>query len=137
MTLVALGWAAALVAGAKAVHRHLSFLRRLYIPSSVLAGVVALLVGPQVLGALSTRLGAPAALAHGMLPAGVIEVWEGQPGLLINVVFAALFLGKAIPAPREIVRLAGPQVALGQTLAWGQYVVGILLALLVLLRSTG
>ncbi|MDF1542397.1 MAG: sodium/glutamate symporter [Anaerosomatales bacterium] len=132
MTLVALGWATALVAGAKAVHRHLGLLRRLYIPSSVLAGVVALLIGPQVLGALSTRLGGPEAIANGVLPASVIEVWESLPGLLINVVFAALFLGKTIPAPREIVRLAGPQVALGQTLAWGQYVVGIELALLVL-----
>jgi glutamate:Na+ symporter, ESS family len=131
-TLVALGWAVALVAGAKTVHRHVGFLRRLYIPSSVLAGVIALLVGPQVLGALSALLGGPDLLARGLLPTSVIEVWEVLPGVLINVVFAGLFLGKTIPAPREIVRLAGPQVALGQTLAWGQYVVGILLALAVL-----
>jgi glutamate:Na+ symporter, ESS family len=132
MTLMALGWAAAFVAGAKAIHRHLGLLRRLYVPSSVLAGVLALLVGPQVLGALSASLGGPDVLSRGLLPQNVIEVWELLPGVLINVVFAGLFLGKTIPAPRDILRLAGPQVALGQTLAWGQYVVGILLALAVL-----
>ncbi len=132
MTVLALAWAAALVAGAKAVHRHLHFLRKLYIPSSVIAGVVALLAGPQVLGALSVALGGPDFLSEGLLPKTVAEVWEVLPGVLINVVFAALFLGKMIPGLRDIVRLAGPQVALGQTLAWGQYVIGILLALTVL-----
>ena len=130
--LLALGWAAALIAGAKLIHRHLAFLRALYVPSSVVAGLVALLVGPQVLGTLSGTLGGPDAISGGLVPASVVEVWEALPGVLINVVFAALFLGKTIPAPRDIVRLAGPQVALGQTLAWGQYVVGILLALAVL-----
>jgi glutamate:Na+ symporter, ESS family len=48
------------------------------------------------------------------------------------VVFAALFLGKRIPGLREIWRIAGPQVALGQAIAWGQYVVGLLLAIAVL-----
>jgi glutamate:Na+ symporter, ESS family len=132
MTLLAIGWAAALVSAAKSVHRHLGFLRKLYVPSSVVAGAVALLIGPQVLGAASAALGGPALLEGGLVPEAVAEVWEALPGLLINVVFAGLFLGKRIPAPAQIVRLAGPQVALGQTLAWGQYVVGIVLALAVL-----
>jgi glutamate:Na+ symporter, ESS family len=62
----------------------------------------------------------------------VLEVWAELPVLLISVVFAALFIGKRIPGLREIWEKAGPQVALGQSIAWGQYVVGISLGLLVL-----
>jgi hypothetical protein len=62
----------------------------------------------------------------------VIGVWGELPVLLISVVFAALFLGKTIPGLRDIWEVAGPQVALGQSIAWGQYVIGIGLGLLVL-----
>ena len=58
--------------------------------------------------------------------------WAGLPGLLINVVFATLFLGRKIIPLRKIWGFAGPQIVFGQTLAWGQYVVGIALAGLVL-----
>ncbi len=58
--------------------------------------------------------------------------WGKLPGFLINVVFACLFLGVTIPRVREIWRQAAPQLAYGQTVAWGQYVVGIGVTLLVL-----
>ncbi|MEL7493900.1 MAG: sodium:glutamate symporter, partial [Cyanobacteria bacterium J06554_11] len=54
------------------------------------------------------------------------------PGIFINIVFAALFLGEVIPSPKQIWRKAAPQVVFGQSLAWGQYVVGILVTLLIL-----
>jgi glutamate:Na+ symporter, ESS family len=109
----------------KAVRTQVGWLRKLYIPSSVIAGMLALLAGPEVLGRL---IDADA----GLFGESVLDVWSALPAVLINVVFAALFLGKRIPSPREIWQRAGPQVAFGQTLAWGQYVVGIGLALLVL-----
>lgn len=130
--LVALGWATAFVVAAKSLHRHVGIFRRLFIPSSVIAGLAALLVGPQVLGALAVRFGAEERFTGGLMPESVLDGWAVLPGVLINVVFAALFLGKRIPPIREIVRVAGPQVALGQSMAWGQYVIGILLALAVL-----
>jgi len=113
---------------AKLVRAAVPALRALFLPASVIAGTLALLLGPQVLG----RLPLPAPVADGLLPAAVLDAWSELPGLLISVVFAALFLGKAIPGLREIWRVAGPQVALGQAIAWGQYVVGLLLAVLVL-----
>jgi glutamate:Na+ symporter, ESS family len=58
--------------------------------------------------------------------------WSDLPGLLINVVFATLFLGRAIMPLAKIWGFAGPQIVFGQTLAWGQYVVGIGLTALVL-----
>ncbi|TVP88603.1 MAG: sodium:glutamate symporter [Thioalkalivibrio sp.] len=106
---------------------------RLFLPSAIIAGVIAMILGPEVLGRLVAWIpGEPAMLAGGVFPEATLEVWSGLPGLLISVVFAALFLGKTIPGPRAIWRRAGPMVAHGQTLAWGQYVVGLSLVLLLL-----
>jgi glutamate:Na+ symporter, ESS family len=115
------------------IRNSVAFLRSLFLPSSIVAGFLALLLGPQVLGVLVTRFAGPSALfADGLFPSPLLDVWSELPVLLINVVFAALFLGKILPGIREIWSVAGPVVAYGQTVAWGQYVVGILLALLVL-----
>lgn len=108
----------------------LGCLQRFFIPASVIGGVLGLLLGSQVLGAL---LGDTVpALADGVFPEAVATTWRELPGLLITVVFASIFLGRRIAGPREIWRVAGPQIAFGQTLAWGQYVVGIVLVLAVL-----
>ncbi len=55
-----------------------------------------------------------------------------MPGFLINIVFAALFLGVSIPPLSVIWKRSGPQLAYGQIVAWGQYVVGLGLVLTVL-----
>jgi glutamate:Na+ symporter, ESS family len=106
--------------------------QRLFLPASVIGGTLALLLGPQVLGRLSARIGGPEALHDGLVPSVVRDVWTELPVLLISVVFAALFIGKRIPPVRQVWTIAGPQVALGQSIAWGQYVVGLLLGLFVL-----
>ncbi|MBS3746029.1 MAG: sodium:glutamate symporter [Wenzhouxiangellaceae bacterium] len=108
-------------------------LQRLFMPSSVIAGVFGLLLGPEVLGRLAPGFRG----ANGLFPEYVVDVWTTLPVLLINVIFAGLFLGKKIPGVREVWMVAGPQVAFGQTLAWGQYVVGITLALVVLTPLLG
>jgi glutamate:Na+ symporter, ESS family len=112
----------------------LPWLRRLFLPSSVLAGALLLIAGPDVLGAF---VESPFRDGRGLLPAFVYESWVALPGLLINVVFAALFIGHPIPGLRTIWMRAGPQVVVGQTLAWGQYVVGLTLALLILVPVFG
>ena len=115
------------------LRERITVIRTLFLPSSVVAGVLALLLGPQVLGGLAERLAGPGSpLAGGIFPAEVLQSWRAIPGLLISVVFAALFLGQTIPRPGEIWQKAGPQVAVGQILAWGQYALGMLLALLIL-----
>ncbi|MDN6680188.1 MAG: sodium:glutamate symporter, partial [Yaniella sp.] len=68
----------------------------------------------------------------GIFSAGVLEVWGELPGLLISVVFAALFLGTRLPSPKSAVKLLGPQLSLGVTFAAGQYVIGIALAVAIL-----
>ncbi len=103
-----------------------------FLPSSVLGGFLFLLLGPSVLGQLLTRFEATATMTHGIFTEGIIEVMSSMPGLLISVIFAALFLGKKIPNIKEIWITAGPQVSFGQTVAWGQYVFGLLVTMVLL-----
>ncbi|GAB2490181.1 ESS family glutamate:Na+ symporter [Nocardiopsis aegyptia] len=114
--------------------------QRLYLPASIIGGAIALLLGPDVLGRLMGLLAdrgiaegfAERAAEGGLFGVDVMTVWSSLPGLLISVVFAGLLLGKRMPRMREAVDLAGPNLAFGISVASGQYVIGLLLALLVL-----
>lgn len=106
-----------LLAFGKFLRVRIRFLQRLYLPSSVIGGLIGLLV-VQACG--------------DWIPAAWTAGWHRLPGLLINVVFAALFLGVAIPPFSTVWKKAGPQLAYGQIVAWGQYVVGMGLVLAVL-----
>lgn len=124
---------ALLLLAGRFLKQKVQFFQQLYLPASVVAGVLALLLGPEVLGAIATaRGGEDSFLAGGLFSENIRAVWAQSPGVFINIVFAALFLGETIPPPQDIWRKAAPQVVFGQTLAWGQYVVGILATLLVL-----
>ncbi len=117
---------------ARVIRQKIQWLRSLYIPSSIVAGVLALLLGPGVLGAIAQTMNPDSPLANGLFNETIRTVWSQSPSIFINVVFAAIFIGETIPSPKNIWRKAAPQVAFGQTLAWGQYVVGLLLVMLVL-----
>jgi ESS family glutamate:Na+ symporter len=106
-----------------------SFLRNLFLPVSVIAGAVGLLLGPQVSGPLLAGL---TPWPGGLIPDSSYVVWSGLPGLLISIVFASLFLGKPLPGLREVWRSSGPQVFLGYAMSFGQYATGLLLVIVVL-----
>ena len=119
---------------ARLIKSKVRLFQTLYLPESIIAGAIALLLGSGVLGAIAVATGASpdSYLAGGLFPEEMREVWSQSPGVFINIVFAALFLGEHIPNPRDIWRKTAPQVAFGQTIAWGQYVIGILVTLLIL-----
>lgn len=96
--------------------------QRLYLPASVIGGILGLII-VQSLG--------------GHLPEGAIAGWNKLPGFLINIVFAALFLGVAIPPIKTIWRISGPQLAYGQIVAWGQYTTALGVAMLLLVPLFG
>ncbi len=88
-------------------------------------------------------IGGVIGIAFFALPLGEYTALEEQRNLLkhichelptplITLVFAGMVIGKAIPGLAEVVRESGPQLAVGYTLAWGHYVVGIALTMLVL-----
>lgn len=84
------------------VRRKTVFLRRLFIPASVISGFLVLLLGNQVLGALTRT--------QGLFPASVVDVWRVIPGLMINVVFGAIMIGKTLPTLKELWGAVGTAV---------------------------
>ncbi|MDJ0592225.1 MAG: sodium/glutamate symporter [Pleurocapsa sp. MO_226.B13] len=119
---------------ARFIKHKIRLFQTLYLPESIIAGAIALLLGTGSLGAIAVSLGAnpDSYIAGGLFPEEMREVWSQAPGVFINIVFAALFLGEHIPNPKDIWRKTAPQVAFGQSIAWGQYVIGIGITLLVL-----
>lgn len=95
--------------------------QKLFLPSSVIGGLFLLLIGPHAL-----------ALPWLRDFTGMWDLLSQLSAYLINIIFAALFIGKRIPPLKEIWKLSGPQVCFGQTLAWGQYFFGIIAGILVL-----
>jgi len=91
--------------------------QRLYIPTSVIAGILGLFI-LQVSGK--------------SIPGHWTVGWSQLPGFLINIVFAALFLGVTIPSLATIWKKSAPQLGYGQVVAWGQYFVGLLIVLVFL-----
>lgn len=117
----------------KWVRMHWRPAQKLFLPASILAGAIGLILGPGVLGALTRLVAGPDnPLAEGAIPEWMLSVWSDLPGLLINVVFATLLMGVPLPRWQRVWSLAGPQLAFGMTLGAGQYVIGILLAALIL-----
>lgn len=108
-------------------------LQKLFIPSSLIGGFLALFLGPEVMGTIVSWTGYyDSSLSNGIFSQEILDVWRILPGLFINIIFATLFLGKKIPGIHDMWLVAGPQIAHGQTIAWGQYVFGILITIFVL-----
>ncbi|MCD8139016.1 MAG: hypothetical protein LUE17_04420 [Planctomycetaceae bacterium] len=102
----------------KILRTFIPILQRLYLPASVIGGLVGLLlinlIGTEVSSAWYSS-------------------WSSFPGFLINVVFASLFLGvESTGGIRKAWHLAAPQLCFGQIIAWGQYAVGLGMVVLVL-----
>lgn len=102
-----------LLVSGKLLRIRFSFLQRLYLPSSVIGGLIGLLL---------------LSLFRDHVPAAWVSCAQKFPGFLINVIFATLFLGIETPRMGKIIRVAFPQLCFGQLLAWGQYVLGLGLA---------
>ncbi|SIS39614.1 sodium/glutamate symporter [Salimicrobium flavidum] len=117
----------------KLIRVSVPLFQSLFLPSSILGGFAALILGPQVLGNLmAPLLGDDSFWATGLFTDSITEVWAALPGLMINVIFASLFIGKKTPSLKMIWEYGGPQLSFGWMVGWGQYVVGLLIALLIL-----
>src|SRR5699024_10985877 len=117
----------------KWIRMHSTWMQNLFLPASVIGGFHALLLGPEVLGKiLQNFTGEESFWVTGILTSEIIEVWSALPGLMINIVFATLFIGTVLPNLKRVWNIGGPQLAFGWTLGWGQYVIGLLLAMLIL-----
>jgi glutamate:Na+ symporter, ESS family len=62
----------------------------------------------------------------------MMGTWQQMPGILINIVFATLFLGVMIPGIKTLWSQGGSQLCYGMIVGSGQYFVALLLTVLVL-----
>ncbi|MBS7346088.1 MAG: hypothetical protein KIG14_00015 [Candidatus Sacchiramonaceae bacterium] len=104
------------------------FVRRFYLPTALVSGIILLILSPQVIGHLSPDL---------QLSNGFYDLWRTAPKTLINVIFACLFLASPLMPLKKIWKVAGPQVAFSQMMGWGQFFWASLLALVVLVPVFG
>ena len=98
-------------------------LERLGIPAALLAGLAGLLLGPY--GPIP------------LLPQSVTDIWTQLPTPLLTLVFATLMLGRPLPRAAGLVEPVASQALLGLLLGFGQYLVGGLVVLLVLIPMLG
>ena len=94
----------------KYLRAKVKFFQNIFLPSSVIAGLLGLIIIQLLLK-----------FNGGENLDSVIKIWSGAPGFLINIVFATLFMGKAIPGISKIWDRAGVQVVYGQIVGWGHY----------------
>ncbi|MBN8237128.1 sodium:glutamate symporter [Halobacillus kuroshimensis] len=117
----------------KIIRVKVKIFQDLFLPASIIGGFIALLLGPQVLGKIASLFVSEGHfLTNGIMTDTIIQVWSALPGLMINVVFASLFLGAAMPKLKDVWTYGGPQLAFGWAVGWGQYVIGLLVVLLIL-----
>jgi len=98
-----------LVAG-KILRVQLPILQKLYLPSSVVGGLLGLTL---------------VTCFRDYIPTSITDDMRRMPGFLINVIFATLFLAKGVPKVKNLAGSVFPQLTLAQIVVWGQYVVGI------------
>ena len=106
------------------LRRVVPWLAAVYIPASVLAGFLILLAGPQVLGRLTS--------GWSLVPPQTIPVLSALPGLMINIVFGGIMIGKTLPSVRQIWKDAAPHAILGSVFSFGQFAIGGLAVALLL-----
>ena len=132
-TIVAIGGSLVVLAVvftvAAFVRSKVALLRSLFLPTSVIGGALALIFGPQVMGQLMD--------GRSFVSPEVAAIWATFPSLLINVVFATLMLGKTLPSIRGLWDASKGHVFLGYGLSFGQYALGALLAIVILVPVFG
>lgn len=92
------------------LRRRICLFRKLYLPSCVIGGLAGLLL-IQILKGLS-----PVSIIFESCSSRfniLTESWHKLPSILINIVFACLFLGVKLPKLSDLWKQAGPQIVYG------------------------
>ena len=99
-------------------------LRALFIPTAVIGGFLALALGPEGVGRFTG--------GDGIFSTATFAVWKALPGMLINVMCAALLLGERLPPLKTIWNISGSHVIMAGIMSGGQFAVASVLTLVVL-----
>ncbi len=108
-------WLSVLLLLGKLIRAKVVFLQKLFLPASIIGGFIGLILGPYIIGKTGVTI----------IPTEMLQTWGALPGRLINIVFACLFLGFAIPSIKTIWKEGGPQLCYGWLVGMGQYMIGV------------
>jgi ESS family glutamate:Na+ symporter len=103
------------------------FLQVLYIPASVIGGLIGLLLGPYFLGTLFAESSSGLANTyHSLISTDALEILSKWPGWLIAVVFAGLYMEKPARSFKESAKLATREGIMVWIIVLGQMTIGII-----------
>ncbi len=105
-----------LLAG-KILRAKVKAFQAIFLPASIIGGFLGLACGPFILD---------------IIPPDIMGTWQQLPGILINLVFATLFLGVMIPGIKTLWSQGGSQLCYGMIVGSGQYFVALLVTVLLL-----
>lgn len=108
---------------------YMPCVQQLFMPSSVIGGFYGLVIRQIFKGTNHD--------VYHYLSREWTNGWKELPSFLINLVFAALFLGVEIPKVKTVWDVAGPQLMYGMVVAWGQFVMALLITAAVLIPVWG
>lgn len=106
-----------LLMAATVLRVKIRFLKKMFIPASLIAGVIGLILGPNVLG---------------IIPKEVTSFWSALSGRLIVIVFAPMMITGALPQFKKLANVAGPQIIFSYICTFAQYAVPLLLGAVLL-----
>ena len=102
---------------ATVIRVHISLFKRLFIPASLIAGIIGLVLGPHALK---------------VIPAEIYTYWSALAGRLIVLVFAPMMITGALPKLKKLANIAGPQVVYSYASTFLQYSLPLLLGAVLL-----
>lgn len=91
---------------------RIPLLKKLFIPASLVAGILGLILGPHVLG---------------IIPGEITGYWSALSGRLIVIVFAPMMITGALPQFKKLANVAGPQIIFSYASTAVQYALPLLL----------
>lgn len=105
------------------LRNHLRVVRGIMLPASLIAGL---------LGLIFIQCSKMSPALDAVVEHDLIIGWAQAPGFLISIIFATLFMGERLPGLGELWRAGGPQLAFGQVVAWGNWMIGCIVTVVIL-----
>ena len=102
---------------ATVIRVHIPLFKRLFIPASLIAGIIGLILGPHMLK---------------VIPAEIYTYWSALAGRLIVLVFAPMMITGSLPKFKKLANIAGPQVVFSYASTFLQYSLPLLLGAVLL-----
>lgn len=104
------------------IRLYVPFIKKFYLPASLIAGFIGLLLGPSVLK---------------LIPENITSCWSSLSGKLIVLVFAPMLMGKRKTSAKKYARKTFNSVCFGYVGCFAQYAIPLLLTAAMLMPIFG